>query len=64
MLYARETRKQETYTAFGIILKMANHSPQETLDYLGTVLEAQSVPSYYAQQLVEKIGRPNYLNSV
>lgn len=57
MLYAHETGKHEACTAFGMILKMAKHNQEETLNYLNTVLKAQSVPPYYARQLVEKIER-------
>ncbi len=57
MLYARETGKHEACTAFGMILKMAKQNPDETLDYLETVLNAQAVPLYYARQLIEKIER-------
>ncbi len=57
MLYARETGKHEACTAFGMILKVGKRNPEQTIKFLQDVLNAESVPSYYARQLIEKIER-------
>ncbi len=55
MLYIRDTGKHETCTAFGMILKIAQDHPEQTLAYLNRVKKEQAIPTYFAKQLIEKI---------
>ena len=38
-----------------MILKIAQDHPRETLEYLQNVAEEQTIPTYFAKQLIEKI---------
>ncbi len=57
MLYVRDTGRHEACTAFAIILKIGKTAPEQTTAFLQETLNAESVPRYYAFQLIEKIRR-------
>ena len=59
MLYVRDTGRHEACTAFAMILKLARKEPSTVMAYLTETLDARTVPSYYANQLIAKIGRSN-----
>jgi hypothetical protein len=55
MLYVRDTGRHETCTAFGMILKIGRREPEATLKFLKKGLEAKSIPTYFAEQLIQKV---------
>ena len=57
MLFIRDTGKHETCTAFAMILKIGKKEPEKTLSFLQTALTNQSVPTYFAEQLIQKISK-------
>ncbi len=64
MLYIRDTGKHETCTAFGLILKIAQEHPQETLKYLSHAKRKQLIPTYFAEQLIKKIKNKMVQNDI
>lgn len=71
MLYVHDTGKHEACSAFAVILKIGKEQPDAVREFLGQSLDAQTVPAYYAKQLVSKIdkasevvGHNNYVPKV
>jgi len=57
MLYVHDSGMHEACTAFGVILKIGNKHPETVTNFLDSALKTQSIPSYYAQQLIAKIDK-------
>lgn len=57
MLYVHDSGMHEACTAFAVILKIGNKYPDTVSTFLNSATEADSIPSYYAQQLTGKIER-------
>ncbi len=57
MLYAYDTGKHEACTAFALILKVGKQAPSYTVELLLEKMQQNEMPSYYGEQLVEKINR-------
>ena len=55
MLYAYETGRHEACTAFAMILQLSKKDPEIVSNFLHNTLAAETIPSYYANQLVYKI---------
>ncbi|MBI1301217.1 MAG: hypothetical protein GC137_06095 [Alphaproteobacteria bacterium] len=55
MLYVRDTGRHEACTAFAMILKLGRKDRATVMGYLTETLDAQTVPQYYANQLMAKI---------
>lgn len=57
MLYVHDTGRHEACTAFSIILKLGKQSPEIVGQFLQNALEINSIPDYYAEQLIQKINK-------
>ena len=57
MLFVHDTGRHEACSVFAVILKIAKNTPQDVIDFLENAMERESVPKYYARQLIEKINK-------
>ncbi len=57
MLYAYDTGRHEACSSFAMILKVGKLHYKTTLDYLNGAADTGIIPSYYAQQLMDKLNR-------
>jgi hypothetical protein len=57
MLFVHDSGMHEACTVFGVILKISLNYPKEVLGFLDDALKNNSIPPYYARQLIGKIKR-------
>lgn len=57
MLYIHDTGRHEACSVFAVILKLGKMHPDLVKQYLRNAIEANTVPAYYAKQLIDKIDR-------
>ncbi len=55
MLYTHDTGKHEACSVFAVILKIGKMHPVQVTKYLQQAIINNTVPSYYAEQLIKKI---------
>lgn len=55
MLYVHDTGKHEACSVFAIILKIGRSNPELVTSFLQDSMIYDTIPSYYARQLIEKI---------
>lgn len=63
MLFIHDSGMHEACTVFGIILKLAQNSPNRILEFLDNAIENNSIPLYYAKQLIGKINKRTVQNN-
>lgn len=57
MLFTYDTGRHEACTAFAMLLKVGKLHSEETLSFLEDGMRKQSLPPYYAKQLIDKLNR-------
>lgn len=57
MLYVHDTGKHEACTVFATILKIGRRNPETVTAFLQKSIAEKTIPEYYAQQLMGKIGK-------
>lgn len=57
MLFAYDTGRHEACSAFAMILKVGKSYPNTTLAFLESAVKNETIPSYYAKQLLDKLDR-------
>lgn len=55
MLYVYDSGRHEACSVFAVILKIGKNYPEQVMSFLEDSIQNNSVPSYYAEQLIEKI---------
>ena len=58
MLHIHDSGMHEACTVFAIVLKIGKAHQDDTINYLEGAIEKQSVPTYYAEQLIGKLQKP------
>lgn len=57
LLYTYDSGRHEACSVFAMILKIGKQYPKETKEFLVESMKNETVPSYYAEQLITKIDR-------
>lgn len=55
MLYVHDSGKHEACTAFAVMLKIGQKAPMITTQFLKRAMSKETIPRYYAEQLIGKI---------
>lgn len=57
MLHVHDSGKHEACTVFAVMLKIGGGNPMLATNWLQKAMQAESIPKYYARQLMDKIER-------
>jgi hypothetical protein len=61
MLYVHDSGMHEACSVFATILKLGKMHPEYVTDYLMRAAQEQAVPVYYAEQLIHKIEKSQFM---